>query len=183
MKTRQGTGRDGAHILCHQGHGRAVPAVRGVRRWSRALRERSDVPIHFHTHDTSGINAASILRASDAGVDIADGGVWPACRALTSQPNLNSIVAALGQHRRATPGLNLDRAESSSATTGKPSASCTTRSKTGMKPARPRCTQHEMPGGQYTNLRQQAKSLHLEERWHEVADAYTQVNANSSATS
>ncbi len=62
----------------------------------KALREEVDVPIHFHTHDTSGINAGSILRASDAGVDIADAAI-ASMSGMTSQPNLNSLVAAL-QH-------------------------------------------------------------------------------------
>src|SRR5205085_514300 len=60
----------------------------------KALREEVNVPIHFHTHDTSGINAASILRAIDAGVDIADAAL-ASMSGSTSQPCLNSLVAAL----------------------------------------------------------------------------------------
>src|SRR5262245_12739446 len=60
----------------------------------KALRDATDLPIHFHTHDTSGINAASVLKASDAGVDAADGAI-ASMSGQTSQPNLNSIVAAL----------------------------------------------------------------------------------------
>ena len=63
----------------------------------RALREEVGLPIHFHTHDTSGINAASILKAAEAGVDVADGAI-ASMSGTTSQPNLNSIVAALEQH-------------------------------------------------------------------------------------
>ena len=72
----------------------------------KALRDEVGVPIHFHTHDTSGINAASILRASDAGVDIVDGAL-AAMSGMTSQPNLNSLVAALQNTPRDT-GLDLD---------------------------------------------------------------------------
>src|SRR5205823_5514951 len=72
----------------------------------KALRDEIDVPIHFHTHDTSGINSGSILRASDAGVDIADGAI-ASMSGLTSQPNLNSLVAALANTPRDT-GLDPD---------------------------------------------------------------------------
>jgi pyruvate carboxylase len=60
----------------------------------KALREEIGIPIHFHTHDTAGINAASILRAADAGVDIADAAI-ASMSGMTSQPSLNSLAAAL----------------------------------------------------------------------------------------
>ena len=69
----------------------------------RALREEIDIPIHFHTHDTSGLNAASVLKAADAGVDVADAAV-AAMSGGTSQPNLNSIVEAL-RHTSAPDAL------------------------------------------------------------------------------
>src|SRR5690606_40698784 len=72
----------------------------------KALRQEVDVPIHFHTHDTSGINAGSIIRAAEAGVDIADAAL-SSMSGLTSQPNLNSIVAALAHTRRDT-GLDFE---------------------------------------------------------------------------
>src|SRR5205823_11048606 len=72
----------------------------------KALRDEIDVPIHFHTHDTSGINGGSILRAADAGVDIADAAL-SSMSGTTSQPNLNSIVAALHHTPRDTE-LNLE---------------------------------------------------------------------------
>ena len=67
----------------------------------KALREEIGIPIHFHTHDTSGVNSASILKAADAGVDVADAAI-ASMSGGTSQPNLNSVVAALRQHARAT---------------------------------------------------------------------------------
>src|SRR5260221_14678485 len=70
----------------------------------KALRDEVGVPIHFHTHDTSGINAASVLRASDAGVDIVDAAL-ASMSGMTSQPNLNALVGAL-QHARRDGGLN-----------------------------------------------------------------------------
>src|SRR5689334_9511995 len=72
----------------------------------KALRDEVGIPIHFHTHDTSGINAASILKACDAGVDVADAAI-ASMSGQTSQPNLNSIVAALANTRRDT-GLDLE---------------------------------------------------------------------------
>src|SRR5450432_3535233 len=72
----------------------------------KALRDEIDVPIHLHTHDTSGINAGTILRASDAGVDIVDAAI-ASMSGLTSQPNLNSLVAAI-QHTPRDSELNLD---------------------------------------------------------------------------
>src|SRR5260370_482285 len=72
----------------------------------KALRDEVGLPIHFHTHDTSGVNAASILKASDAGVDVADAAT-ASMSGTTSQPNLNSVVAALAHTRRDT-GLDLD---------------------------------------------------------------------------
>jgi len=139
----------------------------------KALREEIDIPIHFHTHDTSGINAASILRACDAGVDIADA-ACASMSGMTSQPNLNSIVAAL-QHTPRDTGLNLESLNRLS-DYWEAVREFYYPFEEGMKAGTAEVYEHEMPGGQYTNLRQQAKSLHLEGRWHEIADAYAEVN-------
>src|SRR5690606_28597593 len=71
----------------------------------KALKEETGLPVHFHTHDTSGINAATVLRASDAGVDVVDLAI-ASMSGSTSQPNLNSVVAAL-QHTERETGLDL----------------------------------------------------------------------------
>jgi pyruvate carboxylase len=139
----------------------------------KALREEVDVPIHFHTHDTSGVNAASILRAADAGVDIADGAL-AAMSGMTSQPNLNSLVAALQNTPRDSmldlPALNrLSRYWEAVRESYYPFEE-------EIKAGTAEVYQHEMPGGQYTNLRQQAKSLGLEGRWEEIAHTYAEVN-------
>ena len=121
----------------------------------KALRDEVDVPIHFHTHDTSGINAASILRAADAGVDIVDAAL-ASMSGMTSQPNLNSIVAALQNTPRDT-GLDLDGTQSAQRLLGsRPRALLPVRR--GLQRPTAEVYHHEMPGGQYTNLRQQAKS-------------------------
>jgi pyruvate carboxylase len=138
-----------------------------------ALREEIGLPIHFHTHDTSGINAASILKAAEAGVHAADAAV-ASMSGTTSQPNLNSIVAAL-RHTKRDTGLDLDALNAY--------ADYWETVRTWYRPfdnAPPAGTAevyiHEMPGGQYTNLREQAESMGLGARWQEIARTYAEVN-------
>jgi pyruvate carboxylase len=139
----------------------------------RVLREEISLPIHFHTHDTSGINAASVLKASEAGVDVADAAV-AAMSGGTSQPNLNSIVASL-RHTERDTRLDLDALNECSdfwetvRTYYLPFDS-------GPKAGSARLYQHEIPGGQYTNLREQAASMGLGHRWREVEKMYAEVN-------
>ena len=139
----------------------------------KALRDEVDVPIHFHTHDTSGTNAASVLRAADAGVDVADAAL-ASMSGMTSQPNLNSIVAALAHTERDT-GLNLESLNRLS-DYWEQVREYYYPFEEGQKAPTAEVYHHEMPGGQYTNLRQQAKSMGLESRWHEIADIYAEVN-------
>src|SRR5688572_7302086 len=139
----------------------------------KALRDEVDVPIHFHTHDTSGINGGSVLRAADAGVDVADAAI-ASMSGMTSQPNLNSLVAAL-QHTPRDSGLDL-HALNRISDYWEAAREFYYPFEEGMKAGTAEVYEHEMPGGQYTNLRQQAKSLHLEGRWQEIAHAYAQVN-------
>jgi len=139
----------------------------------KRLREEIEMPIHFHTHDTSGLNAASVLKASEAGADIADGAI-ASMSGGTSQPNLNSIVAALKNTPRDT-GLDLEMLNECSdfwetvRTYYAPFDS-------GPKAGSARLYKHEIPGGQYTNLREQAASLGLGHRWHEVEQTFAEVN-------
>jgi len=139
----------------------------------KALRDEVGLPIHFHTHDTSGVNAASILKASDAGADIADAAI-ASMSGTTSQPNLNSVVAALAHTRRDT-GLDLDALnlysdyweavrEYYQPFDNAPNAGTA------------EVYLHEMPGGQYTNLKEQAESMGLGERWQDIARTYADVN-------
>ena len=139
----------------------------------KALRDEVGVPIHFHTHDTSGLNAASLLRASDAGVDIVDGAL-SSMSGTTSQPNLNSLVAALKNTERDS-GLDLPSLNYLS-DYWEAVRELYYPFEEGLKAGTAEVYLHEMPGGQFTNLRQQAKSLGLEGRWHEIADTYAQVN-------
>ena len=91
----------GAHFLAIKDMAGLVQAVRRAQLWSRRCREEIGIPIHFHTHDTSGINAASVLKAAEAGVDMADAAI-ASMSGGTSQPNLNSAVEALRHTPRDT---------------------------------------------------------------------------------
>ena len=139
----------------------------------KRLRQEVGVPIHFHTHDTSGINSAAVLKAADAGVDVADAAV-AAVSGGTSQPNLNSIVEALRHTPRDTQ-LDIDALNECSdywetVRTYYLPFDC------GPKAGSARLYQHEIPGGQYTNLREQAQALGLGHRWREVERKYAEVN-------
>ncbi|HKT81577.1 MAG TPA: pyruvate carboxylase, partial [Vicinamibacterales bacterium] len=139
----------------------------------KALRDEVGVPIHFHTHDTSGINSGSVLRAADAGVDIADAAI-ASMSGMTSQPCLNSLVRAL-QHTERDTGLDLDALDELMRYWA------AVRElyypfEEGLKAPGSDVYQHEMPGGQFTNLRQQARNLGLEDRWEEVCEAYAAAN-------
>src|SRR6266852_2698317 len=139
----------------------------------RALREEIAIPIHFHTHDTSGLNAASVLKASEAGVDVADAAI-ASMSGGTSQPNLNSIVEALRHTPRDTQ-INVETLNECSdywetvRTYYLPFDSAP-------KSGSARLYQHEIPGGQYTNLREQATAMGLGHRWREVEKMYARVN-------
>ena len=139
----------------------------------KALRDEVEVPIHFHTHDTSGINAGSILRAADAGVDIADAAL-ASMSGTTSQPCLNSIVAALRHTPRDTTidQNAIDRLSDYWEVV----RDYYYPFEEGLRSPTADVYHHEMPGGQFTNLKAQAKSLGLEDRWQEVCDAYAAAN-------
>jgi pyruvate carboxylase len=139
----------------------------------KALRDEVDVPIHFHTHDTAGVQAASLLMASEAGVDVVDVAL-ASMSGMTSQPNLNSLVASLASTPRDTQ-VDLDAANHLS-DYWESARQYYYPFEEGMLAGTAEVYHHEMPGGQYTNLRQQAKSMGLEDRWHEIADTYAQVN-------
>jgi pyruvate carboxylase len=139
----------------------------------KTLREEVGLPIHLHTHDTSGVNAATILKAAEAGVHVADGAT-SSMSGTTSQPNLNSIVAALAHTERDT-GLSfeaLNRCSDYWETVRAYYAPFDEAPKSGSADV----YIHEMPGGQYTNLKAQAEAMGLGGRWPEVAQTYADVN-------
>jgi pyruvate carboxylase len=162
----------GAHIIALKDMaGLLKPAA--ARVLFKALREATDLPIHFHTHDTSGLGAATVLAAVETGVDVIDAAM-DALSGNTSQPCLGSIVEALKGTERDTgldPGAIRKISFYWEAVRNQYAAF-----ESDLKGPASEVYLHEMPGGQFTNLKEQARSLGLETRWHEVAQAYHDVN-------
>ncbi|OAN55977.1 pyruvate carboxylase [Paramagnetospirillum marisnigri] len=162
----------GAHVLgIKDMAGLARP--RAITALVKALKQEVGLPIHFHTHDTSGLSAASVLAAVDAGVDAVDAAM-DSMSGLTSQPPLGSICAALKGHER-DPGLDPQALNRLSAYWEKVRALYSP-FEADIRSGTADVYRHEMPGGQYTNLRAQARSLGVEQHWDWVAQAYADVN-------
>ncbi len=164
--------RMGAHVLAIKDMA-GVCKPYAVELLVKTLREEVGLPIHFHTHDTSGINAASILKAAEAGVHVADAAI-ASMSGTTSQPNLNSIVATLRNTPRAT-GLHMD-ALNACEDYWKTVRTYYSAFDTGPKSGTGEVYLHEMPGGQYTNLLEQADSMGLGPKWPQIARTYAEVN-------
>ncbi len=162
----------GAHIL-------AVKDMAGLcrpfaaRALIKALRQEVPMPVHFHTHDTSGVNAASILMASESGADVVDAAI-SSMSGSTSQPNLNSLVAAVQNTPRAS-GIDLD-ALNEFADYWEQVRNFYEPFDTSPRTGSAEVYLHEMPGGQFTNLKEQAASMGLAHRWPEIARCYAEVN-------
>ena len=162
----------GAHILgLKDMAGLLKPASATVL--VKALKDELDIPVHFHTHDTSGIAGATILAAAAAGVDAVDAAM-DAFSGGTSQPCLGSIVEALANTERDT-GINPARIREMSDYWEQVRAQYVA-FESGLAAPASEVYLHEMPGGQFTNLKAQARSLGLEDRWPEVARTYADVN-------
>ena len=139
----------------------------------KALREEVGLPIHFHTHDTSGIAGATVLAAAESGVAVVDAAM-DAFSGGTSQPCLGSIVEALDGTDRDT-GLDIGAIrEISNYWERVRDQYCAFEA--GSRAPASEVYLHEMPGGQFTNLKAQARSLGLEERWPAIAQAYHDAN-------
>ncbi|MDF1823550.1 MAG: pyruvate carboxylase [Verrucomicrobiales bacterium] len=162
----------GAHIL-------AIKDMAGLCRpfaapkLVKALREEIGIPIHFHTHDSSGINASSVMTAAEAGVDIADLAL-ASMSGSTSQPNLNSVCAALSGQER-DPGLDPDALNDMS-DYWEEVLRFYEPFNTAPRAGSAEVYIHEMPGGQFTNLKEQANAMGLGHRWPEIARTYAEVN-------
>ena len=140
----------------------------------KALKDEIGLPVHFHTHDTSGIAAASVLAAVEAGADAVDGAI-DSMSGLTSQPNLGSIVEALrdGPRDSGVDPVALRRI----AFYWEQVRHNYSAFESDIRSGTSEVYVHGMPGGQYTNLSEQARSLGLDDsRWPEVAQAYADVN-------
>ena len=162
----------GAHVLgLKDMAGLLKPAA--ARKLIATLKQEIGLPIHLHTHDTSGASAATLLAAVDAGVDAIDAAM-DALSGTTSQPTLGSLVAALADGERDT-GLDAEAIRQISfywEGVRKQYRAFESDLRSGASEV----YLHEMPGGQFTNLKEQARSLGLETRWHEVARTYADVN-------
>ncbi|WP_448615172.1 pyruvate carboxylase [Modestobacter sp. URMC 112] len=158
----------GAHVL-------AIKDMAGLLRppaaatLVTALRERFDLPVHLHTHDTAGGQLATLMAAWQAGVDAVDGAV-ASMAGTTSQPPLSAIVAATDHTERAT-GLDL-RAVNDLEPYWEAVRRVYAPFESGLPSPTGRVYTHEIPGGQLSNLRQQAIALGLGQRFEEVEDAY-----------
>ncbi|MFD1344680.1 pyruvate carboxylase [Litorisediminicola beolgyonensis] len=162
----------GAHILgLKDMAGLLKPAAAGPL--IRALKEEVGLPIHFHTHDTSGASIATVMAAANAGVDAVDAAM-DALSGNTSQPTLGSIVEALRFTERDT-GLDISAIREISDYWQQVRLQYAAFESAMQSPAS-EVYLHEMPGGQFTNLRAQARSMGLEERWPEIARTYADVN-------
>jgi pyruvate carboxylase len=162
----------GAHVLGLKDMAGLLKPAAG-RALVKALKEEINMPIHFHTHDTSGAAIATVLAVSEAGVDVVDAAM-DSFSGNTSQPTLGSIVEALKGTDRDT-GLDVKAIREISNYFEQVRAHYKA-FESGLQAPASEVYLHEMPGGQFTNLKAQARSLGLEERWHEVAQTYADVN-------
>ncbi|NQZ69308.1 MAG: pyruvate carboxylase subunit B, partial [Lentisphaeria bacterium] len=162
----------GAHIL-------AIKDMAGLckpeaaRVLVKTLKQEIGIPIHFHTHDTAGIQAGAIMNAADVKLDIADAAMAP-WSGGTSQPNMNTIAEAMRFGKRKTD-LNIESIDAI-ADYWRSVLGFYTPFQCEVLPASGDLYKHEMPGGQYTNLYQQARALGLSDQWTRVCDVYAEVN-------
>jgi len=162
----------GAHILCVKDMA-GLLRPQAARMLITALREVTQLPIHLHTHDTSGNGIATYMAAIECGVHIVDTALAPMA-GLTSQPSMNALIAALRGSPRET-GLT-NRAMQPLADYWEAVREYYAPFECGLKSSTSEVYYHEIPGGQYSNLRPQAASLGLLHRWGDVKHAFAVVN-------
>ncbi|MGN0722313.1 MAG: pyruvate carboxylase [Anaerovoracaceae bacterium] len=138
-----------------------------------ALKQEIGIPVHLHTHDTSGNGVATVLMAAQAGVDIVDA-AFNSMSGLTSQPALNSIVASL-QHSDRDTGLDADGLQKISEY-WKDVRPVYKDFESELQTASAEIYKYEIPGGQYSNLQAQVESFGLGHKLKEVKDMYKAVN-------
>jgi pyruvate carboxylase len=182
--------RMGAHFLAVKDMaGLLKPFAAG--KLVKALKEAVGIPVHLHTHDTSGLAAATILEAARAGVDVVDAAL-SSLSGLTAQPNLNSLAAVLkGTEWDATlasrggpdkdgrfaavPGLDEDGLQLL-ANYWETVREYYAPFESGLKSGTAEVYRHEIPGGQYSNYKPQVAGLGLLDKWEECKDMYRKVN-------
>ncbi len=162
----------GAHILCIKDMSGLLKPY-AAKKLITELKQEIGIPIHLHTHDTSGNQVAALLLAVEAGVDIIDTAV-DSLASMTSQPSMNAIVAALEGHERET-GIKLPEIQKLS------DYYYDVRQRyykfeADIKNPTTDIYRYEIPGGQYTNLKPQVESLGLGHRFDEVKEMFKKVN-------
>jgi pyruvate carboxylase len=162
----------GAHILGIKDMAGLLKPEAAYRLVS-SLKEILSIPIHLHTHDTSGNGIYTYARAIEAGVDIVDVAVG-SMAGLTSQPSANSLIYALAGSER-QPKVNIDAIEKLGIY-WEDTRKFYQGFESGMLSPHSEVYEHEMPGGQYSNLQQQAKAVGLKSRWDDVKKMYRTVN-------
>ncbi len=163
---------EGAHIL-------AIKDMAGLLKPQAAkylvseLKKHVDLPIHLHTHDTAGIQSTTYLKAIEAGVDVVDVAI-ASMSGLTAQPNFNSLAASLEGHKRENPiDLNSLNAFSNY---WEAVREMYYPFESELRAGTAEVYQHEIPGGQYTNLKPQARSLGLEAKFDKIKENYRHAN-------
>ncbi|MGB8930468.1 MAG: pyruvate carboxylase [Anaeromyxobacteraceae bacterium] len=144
-----------------------------ARKLVKALKQEVGLPIHLHTHDTSGIASATLLEAAQAGVDVVDAAL-SSLSGLTAQPNLNSLVAAL-KGTEWDPHLD-EKGLQLLANYWETVREYYAPFESGLKSGTAEVYRHEIPGGQYSNYRPQVIGLGLVDKWEECKDMYRKVN-------
>ncbi|MCX6200100.1 MAG: pyruvate carboxylase [Bacteroidetes bacterium] len=163
---------EGAHILCIKDMAGLLKPY-AAQQLIGELKKNISIPIHLHTHDTSSLQAATYLKAIEAGVDVIDVAL-ASMSGLTSQPNFNSIVAMMKGHERENP-VNLKSLNAYS------NYFEVVREyyypfESELKAGTAEVYEHEIPGGQYSNLLPQARSLGLEDKFETIKHNYEVVN-------
>jgi pyruvate carboxylase len=162
----------GTHILAIKDMAGLLKPL-AAQKLVKALRDEVGLPIHFHTHDTAGGQLASYLLAAEQGVDVVDC-AFSSMAGMTSQPSLNALVEAMRFSER-DPAMSFSELQTTSEY-WESVRKLYSPFETGQKAASAEVYLHEMPGGQYANLFQQAMSLGVGDRWHEVGRTYAAVN-------
>ncbi len=163
---------EGAHII-------AIKDMAGLLKPLSAeyliknLRKAVDLPVHLHTHDTSSIQSATYLKSIDAGIDVIDVAI-SSLSGLTSQPNFNSVVGMMEGHKRNRP-IDLKSLNKFS-NYWERVRQYYYPFETELKAGTAEVYEHEIPGGQYSNLRPQARGLGLEDQFETIKENYEAVN-------
>ena len=162
----------GAHILAIKDMSALLKPM-AADKLIRALKNELTIPVHLHTHDTSGNGVVTVYSAANAGVDIVDT-AFNSMAGLTSQPPLNSVIAALNNTERDTM-LDLDNMQKIS-DYWEAVRPVYNKFESGLKTGTAEIYKYEIPGGQYSNLKPQVESFGLGHRFEEVKEMFKTVN-------